>query len=81
MERFDATLKLDESGLYKRHVVQDLGLRCDSDHAQLFILEAGVEPDQRSFPVEFRRQGQRDTVLRLVRFVFRGIELDSRALP
>src|SRR5665213_1628597 len=66
--------------IYKRHVVEDLGLRRERDHAQLVVLEAGVEPNQRSFPVEFRCQSQRDTMLRKVRFVFRRIELDSHAL-
>ena len=66
--------------IYKRHVVEDLGLLCERDHARLYVLEAGIEPNQRSFLIEFRRQSQRETMLRMVRFVFRRIELDSHCL-
>ena len=78
------TAKADDpscrTALDKRHVVKDLGLRRKSDHAKLFILEPGINPNQRSFPIELDGQGERYTVLRKVCSIFRRIELDTHAL-
>ena len=65
---------------HKGYVLEDLGLRCESDDAQLAVFKPVVDPNQRSFPIEFACQGQRDTVLRPVRYVLGWIELDSHAL-
>jgi hypothetical protein len=66
--------------IYKGHVVEDPGLRRERYHAQLGVLEAIVDPNQRSVPIEFGCQSQGDAVLRLIRSVFGWIELNSHAL-
>jgi hypothetical protein len=66
--------------IYKGHVVEDLGLRRERYHAQLSVLEAIIDPNQRSVPIEIGCQGQGDTVLRLIRGVFGWVELNSHAL-
>ena len=48
----------------KGYVVEDLGLRRECNHSQFVVFEAVVDPNQRSFPIEFARQGQRNTMLR-----------------
>ena len=66
--------------IYKGHVVEDLGLRRERNHAQLGVLEAIVDSNQRSVPIEIGCQSQGDTVLCLIRCVFGWIELNSHAL-
>jgi hypothetical protein len=66
--------------IHKGHAVEDLGLRCERYHAQLGVLEAIVDPNQRGFPIELGCQGQGDAVLLLIRGVFGWIELNLHAL-
>ena len=66
--------------VHKGYVVEDPGLRRECNHSQFVVFEAVVDPNQRSFPIEFARQGQRDTMLRQVLYVFGRIELDSHIL-
>lgn len=66
--------------IYKGHVVEDPGLRCERDHAQLGVLEAIVDPNQRGFSIELGCQGQGGAVLLLIRGVFGCIELKLHAL-
>ena len=64
----------------KRHVVEDLRFRCESDHAQLVVFVAAIDLNQRSFPIEFACQGERDTVLRKIRFVLGRVKLNFHTL-
>ena len=66
--------------VHKGYVVEDLGLRRECNHSQFAVFLAVVDPNQRSFPIEFARQGQRYTMLRQVFYVFGRIELDSHVL-
>jgi hypothetical protein len=66
--------------IHKSHVVEDPGLRRERDHAQLVGLKSVINPNQRSIPIEFACQCQRDAVLRSVRGVFGWIKLDSHTL-
>jgi hypothetical protein len=66
--------------IYKGHVVEDLGLRRERYHAQFGVIEAIVDPNQRSVPIEISCQSQGNAVLRLIRSVFGWIELNSHAL-
>src|SRR3989344_1151137 len=66
--------------IHKGYVVKDLDLRCEGNRSQLAIFDAFIDPNQRSFPIEFACHGQRDTVLCTVRYVFGWIKLNSHAL-
>jgi hypothetical protein len=66
--------------IYKGHLVEDFRLRRERYHLQLGVLEAIVDPNQRSVPIEIGCQGQGDTVFRLIRDVFGWIELDLHVL-
>ena len=64
----------------ERDVVENVGARRERDYPQLIILEAIVDPDKGSIPVQFPRDRQRDAMSRLVYRVFLWIEVDSHAL-
>jgi hypothetical protein len=68
------------TAFHKGHAVEDRGLRRERDHAQLVVLEAVVDPHQRSFPVELGRQCQLNPVLRKVRCILVRVELESHPL-
>ena len=68
------------TSLDERDVIEDVGLGCEGDHAQLVVAEAIVDPDKCGIPIEFARQPQRDPVSRAVQRILRRIELDSHAL-
>ena len=42
----------------KGHVVEDPGLRRERNHAPLVVLDTVINPNQRSIPIEFFRQGR-----------------------
>lgn len=66
----------------KCYVVEDASLWCECDHAQLAVLlEAVIDPNQRSFPIELVCQGKRNAMFRLVCYIFGLIELDLHYLP
>ncbi len=64
------------ASVYKCHVVQNFGFRCESNYSRLAVFEPLVNPHQRSFPVELTCHRQRHTMLRLVCCILGGIELD-----
>ena len=41
--------------VYKRHSEQDFGLRSERNHSHLAVFDPVINPQQRSFPVEFTR--------------------------
>jgi hypothetical protein len=66
--------------VYKGHVVKDLGLRRERNHAQLVVFETVIDPHKRSFPIEFTRHRQRHAVFFSVHCIFDWIKRDSHAL-
>jgi hypothetical protein len=62
------------------YVVKNRSLRRERDHSHLTVLEPVVDPNQRSFPIEFARQGERNAMLRSIRNVLDRIEFDLHRL-
>src|SRR6266478_172874 len=70
----------DRATINKSHVVENSRLWRNRDHPYLFVFEAGVDPHQRSVPIEFFRQCQRDAMLLSVARILGWIERDSHCL-
>ncbi len=51
------------AAVHKRHVVEDFRLRRESNHSQLVIFEAVVQPNQCCVPIKFSGHRERYTVL------------------
>src|ERR1035438_1964736 len=66
--------------IYKRHVVQNPGVRSERDHSHFVVLKPIINPHQRGFPIELDRHDQGHAVFRLVCIILGWIELDTHAL-
>jgi hypothetical protein len=66
--------------IYKGHVVQNFGIRCESDHSHLVVLKPFINPHQRAFSIEFHRLEQGHAVFRLVCLILGWIEFDTHSL-
>jgi len=63
--------------VYKRHVVQNVGLWRERNHPHLVVPKPLINPYKRSFPVEFTCKRKRNAVLRLISYIFVRIELET----
>jgi len=61
--------------VHKSHVVEELSLWRERNHAQFVVAEAIIHPNQRSFPIEFAGQSERNAMLGQIRCILGGIEL------
>jgi hypothetical protein len=68
------------AAIHKGYVVESRGLRRESNHTQLGVLEAIINPDQRSFPIKFIRDAQGNTMFGTIAQILGGIELDLHHL-